>query len=88
MPPCVRDPDVDRLASRLATLMGTRKTEAVRQAHLHELERIERFPSLVEDGFAFVGALRARTAPPSMLGGKPRLRSSRGAGNFSTASTA
>lgn len=63
MPLYVKDKDVDRLASRLATLTRASKTEVVRQALLHELERIEGAPSLVEEGVAFVRALRARAAP-------------------------
>lgn len=62
MPLYVKDKDVDRLADRLATLRRTSKTEVVRQALLHELERIEGSPSLVEQGVAFVRALRARAA--------------------------
>jgi antitoxin VapB len=41
MPLYVKDVDVDRLARRLATLQRTTKTEVVRQALIHELERIE-----------------------------------------------
>jgi antitoxin VapB len=63
MPLYVKDVDVDRLAQRLATLQRTTKTEVVRQALLHELERVEGAPSLVEQGVAFVRALRARAAP-------------------------
>jgi len=63
MPLYVKDRDVDRLAERLATLQRTSKTEAVRQALAHELERLEGVPSLVEQGVAFVRALRASAAP-------------------------
>lgn len=59
----VKDIEVDRLAERLAALRQTSKTEVVRQALQHELERIEGVPSLVEQGVAFVKALRARAEP-------------------------
>jgi antitoxin VapB len=63
MPLYVKDVEVDRLAGRLATLRRTSKTEVVRQALLHELDRIEGAPSLVEQGMAFVQALHAQSAP-------------------------
>jgi antitoxin VapB len=63
MPLYVKDVEVDRLAGRLATLRRTSKTEVVRQALLHELERVEGVPSLVEQGVAFVRALHAQSAP-------------------------
>jgi antitoxin VapB len=56
----VKDREVDRLAERLAALRRTSKTEVVRDALRHELERVEGVPSLVERGVAFVEALRAR----------------------------
>ena len=59
----VKDSEVDRLAERLAALQRTSKTEVVRQALVHELERVEGAPSLVERGVAFVKALRARAEP-------------------------
>ena len=59
----VKDSEVDRLAVRLAALRRSSKTEAVRQALLHELERAEGVPSLVEQGVAFVRALRQRAEP-------------------------
>ena len=59
----VKDIEVDRLAERLAALRQTSKTEVVRKALQHELERIEGVPSLVEQGVAFVKALRARADP-------------------------
>jgi len=62
MPLYVKDAEVDRLAERLATLQRTSKTEVVRQALTHELERLEGVPSLVEQGVAYVRALRARAA--------------------------
>lgn len=59
----VKDIEVDRLVDRLAALRKTSKTEVVRQALQHELERVEGVPSLVEQGVAFVKALRARAGP-------------------------
>jgi antitoxin VapB len=63
MPLYVKDPEVDRLAGRLATLRRVSKTEVVRQALQHELEREEGKPSLVDKGVAFAQALKARAQP-------------------------
>lgn len=63
MPLFVKDPEVDRLASRLASIRKVSKTEAVRQALQHELEREGAAPTLVEQGVAFCRALRARANP-------------------------
>ncbi len=63
MPLYVKDPEVDRMAERLASLRRVSKTEVVRQALQHELEREETKPSLVEKGVAFVQALKARSQP-------------------------
>jgi len=63
MPLYVKDQEVDRLAQRLASLRKLSKTEAVRQALRHELEREEGAPSLVDKGVAFARALRARSRP-------------------------
>lgn len=63
MPLYVRDAEVDRLAERLATLRRVSKTEAVRSALQHELEREEAVPTLVERGLAFTRSLRARGDP-------------------------
>ena len=63
MPLYVKDAEVDRLAERLATLKRVSKTEAVRRALLHEIEREEGAPTLVERGLAFARALRARGNP-------------------------
>ncbi len=60
MPLYVKDPEVDRLAARLAALRHTSKTEVVRAALRHELERIDGVPSLVERGVAFARTLRER----------------------------
>lgn len=59
----VKDPEVDRLAERLATLRKTSKTEVVRDALRNELEREELAPGLVERGVAFVRELNARAKP-------------------------
>ena len=55
----VKDAEVDRLAERLAALQRVSKTEAVRRALRHELEREQDVPSLVERGLVFTRALRA-----------------------------
>lgn len=68
MPLYVKDNEVDALAERLATLKNTSKTEAVRLALQHELEREQGKPSLVEIGVAFCRDLRARGSPER---GKP-----------------
>jgi antitoxin VapB len=62
MPLYVKDQEVDRLAERLAARKVS-KTEAVRQALQHELEREVGVPSLVDKGVAFVRALQARARP-------------------------
>ena len=59
----VKDPEVDRLAERLATLRKASKTEVVRDALRRELEREELAPGLVERGVAFVRELHARAKP-------------------------
>lgn len=63
VPLYVKDPEVDRMAERLASLRRLSKTEVVRQALQRELEREEGKPSLVEKGVAFVQALKARVQP-------------------------
>jgi antitoxin VapB len=63
----VKDMEVDRLAERLARLRRTSKTEVVREALRRELERLEAAPSLVEQGVAFVRALRAQAQPGDRL---------------------
>ena len=52
----VKDAEVDRLAA----LQRASKAEVVRQALTRELERVGGVPSMVEQGFAFAEALRAR----------------------------
>ena len=68
MPLFVKDPEVDRLANRLVAIKKVSKTEVVRQALLHELERERDIPSLVDLGVDFCRALRARANP---VGGMP-----------------
>ncbi|HEX7881167.1 MAG TPA: type II toxin-antitoxin system VapB family antitoxin [Afipia sp.] len=63
MPLYVKDVEVDRLASRIAALHRISKTEAVRRALLHELEREGEATSFVERGMAIGRALRARAVP-------------------------
>lgn len=63
MPLYVKDPEVDELAERLVSLRKVSKTEVVRQALKHELDRVENKPSLPEWGAAFVRALRAKGDP-------------------------
>jgi len=67
----VKDIEVDRLAERVASLHRVSKTEAVRRALLHELEREGAQASLVERGMQFAHNLRARAAP----GGQPADKS-------------
>ena len=64
----VKDSDVDRMAQKLAALHNVSKTEAVRRALAHELEREGEAPTLVETGMAFVQALAARA---NAAAGKP-----------------
>ncbi len=61
----VKDPEVDSLANRLVAIKKVSKTEVVRQALLHELERERAIPSLVDLGVDFCRALRARANPAS-----------------------
>ncbi|WP_157219451.1 type II toxin-antitoxin system VapB family antitoxin [Flavisphingomonas formosensis] len=68
----VKDVEVDRLAERVASLHGVSKTEAVRRALLHELEREGAQSSFVERGMHFAQTLRARAVP----GGQPADKSS------------
>jgi antitoxin VapB len=63
MPLYIKDPDVDRMAERLAAQRRTTKTEAVKQALRHELERDESPSEFVERVLAFGRDLRARAGP-------------------------
>ena len=68
MPLYVKDQEVDRLADRLSALRKVSKTEAVRQALTHELERAESEPTLLEKAHAFIRELDARypkNGPPA-----------------------
>lgn len=58
----VKDPEVDRLASQLAEARGTTKTEVLKQALQHELEREEK-DTYVERAMAFARRLRAKGNP-------------------------
>ncbi|MGX5719382.1 type II toxin-antitoxin system VapB family antitoxin [Shinella zoogloeoides] len=60
MPLYVKDQEVDRLADRLSTLRKVSKTEAVRQALAHELERAESEPTLVDRAKAFIRDIDAK----------------------------
>lgn len=60
MPLYIKDPEVDRLAERLAAQRRTTKTEVVRQALRHELERAEEPSEYLERVMAFVRDLHAR----------------------------
>ena len=58
----VKDPGVDRMAAELADARNTTKTEVVRQALQHEMEREER-DTYVERAVAFARRLRAKGNP-------------------------
>jgi len=58
----VKDPEVDRMAAELADARNTTKTEVVRQALQHEMEREER-DTYVERAVAFARRLRAKGNP-------------------------
>jgi antitoxin VapB len=63
MPLYVKDREVDRLAQRLSTLRKISKTEAVRQALAHELQRLEQEPSLVDKALELTRALNRKYPP-------------------------
>jgi len=67
MPLYVKDDEVDRLAERVAAFHHITKTEAVRRALRHELEKVQAVPTIVERGMAFVRALHARYPPAKGL---------------------
>lgn len=60
MPLYVKDQEVDRLADRLSALRKVSKTEAVRQALAHELERAESEPTLMDRAKAFIRDIDAK----------------------------
>lgn len=59
----VKDPEVALIAGQLAELRKTTKTEVIRQALRHELEREGASPSLVEIGMAFARKVKAMGDP-------------------------
>lgn len=61
----IKDPDVDALAAELAAAKKLNKTEAVREALRHELEREHAKPSAAELAVRFCRELRARGNPAS-----------------------
>ncbi len=69
----VRDKEVDRMAGRLAAPNHVSKTEAVRRALHHELERHADQPGLVDRGIAFTGALRERAGKDRGVADKPLI---------------
>ncbi len=71
----VKDPEVDKLAERLVALRKVSKTEVIRQALLHELEREGAIPTLVDQGVAFCRALRAKAGAAGKSADKPFIDS-------------
>ncbi len=63
MPLYVKDAEVNRLAERVVALHGISKTEAVRRALIHELEREGQAGPYVRRVMAFVRELHERTVP-------------------------
>ncbi|MAC80211.1 MAG: transcription factor [Rhodobacteraceae bacterium] len=63
MPLYVKDAEVSDLAARLARLRHMSKTEVLRLALRHELERAEAAPDMVDRGLSFVKALHERAHP-------------------------
>lgn len=59
----IKDSEVDALAGELAAAKRLNKTEAVRQALQHELERHRGKPSVVDLAVKFSRELRARGKP-------------------------
>lgn len=59
----VKDREVSLLAEHLAEFRNTSKTEVIRQALRHELEREGASPSLVGIGVAFARKVRAMGDP-------------------------
>jgi antitoxin VapB len=58
----VKDPEIDRLATQLAKVRKTTKTEVLKQALQHELEREEQ-DTYVERAIAFARMMRAKGNP-------------------------
>jgi len=63
MPLFIKDVSVDELAVELAHLLNVNKTEAVRQALRHALDREKCSESLAEQAVRFCRDLRARSHP-------------------------
>ncbi len=63
MPPYIKDAKIDAVAQRPASLHKIARTKAVGCALLHELEREQVLPTLVERGLAFNRALRVTAQP-------------------------
>ena len=59
----IKNPQTDALARKLAALKKIGLTEAVHSALVHELEREQAKPSLVELGVKFCRDLRASGKP-------------------------
>ncbi len=59
----IKDSEVDALAGELAAAKNLNKTEAVREALKHELERQRGKPSVVDLAVRFSRELRARGKP-------------------------
>lgn len=59
----IKNPGTDALARKVARIKGTGLTEAVHSALVHELEREQAKPSLVDIGIEFCRALRAKGRP-------------------------
>lgn len=59
----IKNPKTDALARKVASLKKVGLTEAVHEALLHELEREQARPSLVELGVRFCRELRAKGRP-------------------------
>jgi antitoxin VapB len=59
----IKDSEVDALAGELAAAKNLNKTEAVREALKHELERQRNKPSVVDLAVQFSRDLRARGKP-------------------------
>ena len=59
----VKDPEVGRLADRLASARNISKTEAVRQALQHEVERAGATPRLIDEVENLLRELDAKHAP-------------------------
>ena len=59
----IKNPDTDALARKVAAVKKTGLTDAVHTALVHELEREQGKPSLVDLGVKFCRDLRARGNP-------------------------